>query len=140
MDLRFFTRGAVIAPGVPVLDLVPQGDTLVIEAHVNPLDIDVVEPGLPAQVRLTAFKQRRTPTVQGRVVQVSADRLSDAPTSAAYFKADVEIDGAEFGRLEGISLYPGMPAEVLIITGERTLMDYLLAPVTDSFARAFREE
>jgi HlyD family secretion protein len=100
----------------------------------------VVEPGLPAQVRLTAFKQRRTPTVQGRVLQVSADRLSDEPTGTAYFKADVEIDPAELGRLDGISLYPGMPAEVLIMTGDRTLMDYLLAPVTDSFARSFREE
>jgi HlyD family type I secretion membrane fusion protein len=130
----------VIGPGAPILDIVPQGDRFIIEARVNPLDIDVVETGLPAQVRLTAFKQRRTPTVQGRVVQVSANRISDEPTGAAYFKADVEIDLAELGRLEGVSLYPGMPAEVLIITGKRTLADYLLAPVTDSFVRAFREE
>jgi HlyD family type I secretion membrane fusion protein len=140
VDLRFFTIGAVIGPGAPILDIVPQGDRFIIEARVNPLDIDVVETGLPAQVRLTAFKQRRTPTVQGRVVQVSANRISDEPTGAAYFKADVEIDLAELGRLEGVSLYPGMPAEVLIITGKRTLADYLLAPVTDSFVRAFREE
>jgi HlyD family secretion protein len=140
VGLRFFTRGAVIGPGAPILDLVPRGDRLVIEARVNPLDIDVVEPGLPAQVRLTAFKQRRTPSLQGRIVQVSADRLDEEPPGTAYFKADVEIDPAAFARLDDISLYPGMPAEVLIMTGDRTLMDYLLAPLTDSFSRAFREE
>jgi HlyD family type I secretion membrane fusion protein len=145
MDLQFFTEGGVIEAGVPILDIVPESDRLVIEAKVSPLDIDTVEPGLPAQVRLTAFKQRSTPTLEGRVVQVSADRLSDDSPSdeqaaTAFYKADVEIHSAKLARLDGISLYPGMPAEVLIQTGERTLADYLIAPVLDSFARAFREE
>jgi HlyD family type I secretion membrane fusion protein len=142
VGLRFFTEGGVIEPGVPILDIVPESDRLIIEAQVNPLDIDTVEPGLPAQVRLIAFKQRSTPTLDGQVVQVSADSLSDeeAETAISFYKADVEIDPAELTRLDGVSLYRGMPAEVLIRTGERTLADYLLAPVLDSFARAFREE
>jgi HlyD family type I secretion membrane fusion protein len=142
MDLQFFTDGGVIAPGVPILDIVPESDRLIIEAQVSPLDIDSVEPGLPAQVRLIAFKQRRTPTLDGRVVQVSADSLSDeeAETATTFYKADIEIDPAELARLDGDSLYPGMPAEVLIRTGERTLAAYLLTPALDSFARAFREE
>jgi HlyD family type I secretion membrane fusion protein len=142
MDLQFFTDGGVIAPGVPILDLVLESDRLIIEAQVSPLDIDTVEPGLPAQVRLIAFKQRRTPTLDGRVIQVSADRLSDeqAETATTFYKADVEIDPAALAPLDGVSLYPGMPAEVLIRTRERTLADYLIAPVLDSFARAFREE
>jgi HlyD family type I secretion membrane fusion protein len=140
MDLQFFTDGGVIAPGVPILDLVPESDRLIIEAQVSPLDIDTVELGLPAQVRLIAFKQRSTPTLDGQVIQVSADSLSDEETATTFYKADVEIDPAELARLDGISLYPGMPAEVLIRTGERTLADYLLTPILDSFARAFREE
>jgi HlyD family type I secretion membrane fusion protein len=142
MDLQFFTEGGVIEPGVPILEIVPESDRLIIEAQVSPLDIDTVEPGLPAQVRLTAFKQRRTPTLDGQVVHVSADRLSDeqAETATTFYKADVEIDPVALARLDGVSLYPGMPAEVLIQTGERTLADYLIAPVLDSLARAFREE
>jgi multidrug efflux pump subunit AcrA (membrane-fusion protein) len=91
-------------------------------------------------VRLTALKQRRTPTLNGRVVQVSADSLLDERAGTPYYNAQVEIDAEELGRLAGAALYPGMPAEVLIRTGERTLTDYLLAPVLDSFVRAFREE
>jgi HlyD family type I secretion membrane fusion protein len=140
MGLQFFTDGGVIEPGVPILDVVPRGEKLVIEAQVSPLDIDTVKPGLPAQVRLTAFKQRRTPTLDGRVVQVSADRVADEQAGVVYYKADVEIDPTELARLEGVALYPGMPAEVLIQTGERTLADYLFAPILDSFARALREE
>jgi membrane fusion protein, type I secretion system len=91
-------------------------------------------------VRLTAFKQRRTPTVHGRVIQVSADRVTHDDQDIAYYKADVEIDPTELRRLDGISLYPGMPAEVLVMAGERTFLDYLITPITDSLSRAFREE
>ncbi len=109
VNLRFFTNGGVIEPGVPVLDIVPQDDRLIVEARVSPLDIDVVAPGLPAQVRLTALKQRRTPTLNGRVVQVSADSLLDERAGTPYYNAQVEIDAEELGRLAGAALYPGMP-------------------------------
>ena len=140
LGLRFFTVGGVIDPGAPILDIVPEGDRLIVEAQVSPLDIDVVHAELPAQVRLTAFKQRRTPTLGGRVLQISPDRVVDDKSGNAYFKAEIAIDPAELARLKDISLYPGMPAEVLIQTGARTFADYLLRPILDSFARAFRED
>ena len=140
VDLRYFTSGGVIRPGDPILDIVPQHDQLVIEAQIRPLDIDVVKPGLAARVRLTAFKQRTTPTLQGRVVYVSADRLTDPRTGIPYFTARVEIPPSELARLDGVALYPGMPAEVMVVTGARTAIEYLVDPLRESLQRAFREQ
>jgi HlyD family type I secretion membrane fusion protein len=140
VNLRLFTPGGVIEPSKPILDIVPRDDELLVEAQVSPLDIDVVKPGLEAQVRLTAFKQRSTPTLAGRVRHVSADHFVDEHTGAAHYKAEVRIDAEAQAQLDGLELYPGMPAEVLIMTGERTLWDFLATPVKDSFARAFREQ
>jgi len=139
VELRHFTPGGVIAPGAPIMDLVPMGDELVVHAKLRPSDIDVVHAGLAAEVRLSAYSQRRTPTLSGEVVQVSADSLTDERTGLRYFSARVRIDAEELGRLEDVRLYPGMPAEVMIVTGEQTFLDYLLGPIQDSFARAFRE-
>ena len=140
VGLSFFTEGGVIDPGAPILDIVPQDDRLIVEAAVSPLDIDVVHAGLPAQVRLSALKQGRTPTLGGRVLRVSADRLAGEEPGSAHYAAEVAIEPAELARLDAVSLYPGMPVEVLIQTGERTFADYLLRPILDSFARAFRED
>jgi HlyD family type I secretion membrane fusion protein len=140
LNLKYFTVGGVVAPGTPILDIVPAEDRLLVEAQVSPLDIDVVRPGLPAEIRLTAYKQRATPIIYGRLLQVSADRLVDERTGAAYYKALVEADPDEMARLEAIELYPGMPAEVMIKTGERTFFAYLVQPIADGFNRAFREQ
>jgi HlyD family secretion protein len=140
VNLRVFTPGGVIGPSQPILDIVPRDDELLVEAEVRPLDIDVVKPGLEAQVRLTAFKQRSTPTLAGRVRHVSADHFIDERTGATHYKAEVRIDANAQAHLDGLELYPGMPAEVLIMTGTRTLWDFLVTPVKDSFARAFREQ
>jgi HlyD family type I secretion membrane fusion protein len=140
VNLRYFTRGGVIQPATPILDVVPAEDRLLIEAQVSPLDIDVVRPGLEAEIRLSAYKMRATPIIYGRLLQVSADRFVDERTGAAYYKALAEAEPEELARLEGIELYPGMPAEVMIKTGERTFLAYLLQPLADSFARAFREQ
>jgi HlyD family secretion protein len=140
VNLRLFTPGGVIEPSKPILDIVPRDDELLVEAEVRPLDIDVVKPGLEAQVRLTAFKQRSTPTLAGRVRHVSADHFVDERTGDTHYKAEVRIDADAQAQLDGLELYPGMPAEVLIMTGERTLWDFLATPVKDSFARAFREQ
>jgi HlyD family secretion protein len=140
VNLRLFTPGGVIEPSKPILDIVPRDDELLIEAEVRPLDIDVVKPGLEAQVRLTAFKQRSTPTLAGHVRHVSADHFVDERTGATHYKAEVRIDADAQARLDGLELYPGMPAEVLIMTGKRTPWDFLITPVKDSFARAFREQ
>jgi HlyD family secretion protein/epimerase transport system membrane fusion protein len=119
---------------------VPEDDRLVIEAQIRPLDIDVVRPGLVAQVRLTAFKQRTTPILDGRVAYVSADRLVDPVSGTAYFIARVEIPADQLARLGGVALYPGMPAEVMVVVGRRTALGYLLDPLRESLGRAFHEQ
>lgn len=139
VNLRHFTPGGVIAPGADVLDLVPKEDKLVAEVRVNPMDIDIVRQGLKANVRLIAFQQRNTPTLTGRLVQLSADAVTDERTGEYYFQARVEVDPDEMSRVPQLELYPGMPVEVAIVTGERTFLTYLVQPFRDSFARAFRE-
>jgi multidrug efflux pump subunit AcrA (membrane-fusion protein) len=139
VNLRYFTPGGVIKPGDPILDIVPQDDNLMIESQVRPLDIESVHPGLPAEVRLVAHNQRSTPVAYGTVTYVSADTLTDDHTGQSHYVADVELNPHELERLRDVKLYPGMPAEVLIITGKRTMLDYLLDPVRNSFSRAFRE-
>lgn len=138
-NLKVFSAGAVIVPGQDLMEIVPQADKLVIDARIQPLDIDVVVSGLPAQIRLSAFKQRTTPTLQGTVRNVSADILNDKRTGQSYYKARIEIDKGELGKVQDLKLYPGMPAEILIVTGQQTLMDYLLSPIKDSFNRALIE-
>lgn len=140
VGLQVHTVGGVVTPGQALLDVVPKGDRLVVEAFVDPNDIDIVEIGLPAQVRLTALTQRNLAPLEGRVTTVSADRLTDQRTGADYFLARVELDGDQAGRLGGERLYPGMQAEVMIVTGARTTLDYLSRPIVDSFNRAFRED
>ena len=125
VNLRVFTRGGVIGDGDALLDIVPADEELVIEARVEPTDIDTVHADLPAQVRLTAFSHLTTPILSGTVLQVSADRLLDVRTGEPYYEARVVLDPAQ-PALAGLKLQPGMPAEVMILTGKRTTMDYLL--------------
>ncbi|HLT77765.1 MAG TPA: HlyD family type I secretion periplasmic adaptor subunit [Ferrovibrio sp.] len=146
VGLAVHTPGAVIAPGERILDIVPQENRLMVEARVRPEDIDVVHQGLPAHVRLTAFSQRTTPVVGGRVVLVSADRLRDEPrrggrelSDEGYYLARIELDREALAALD-LALYPGMPAEAMIVTGSRTALDYLLSPVTNALGRALRED
>ncbi len=140
VGLRYFTPGGVVAPGDAILDIVPRHDKLTVEAQVQPIDIDVVKVGLKAQVNLSAFKQRTTPTLNGAVAYVSADSLNDPRTGAPYFAARIEIPSAELERLDGLELSPGMPAEVMIVTGERTAFRYLFDPLRESLQRSFREQ
>jgi multidrug efflux pump subunit AcrA (membrane-fusion protein) len=149
MNLRIHTVGGVVQPGGEILDLVPARDKLVFEVKVRPLDIDVVHPDLPATVRFVAYKQRVTPTVDGKVTRVSADAVSDMERHNAtaaerpnepYFLATIEVEADQLGRVPNVKLYPGMPVEAAIVTGKRTLFAFLAQPITDSFARAFREE
>ena len=139
VNLRVFTRGGVIGEGQPLMDIVPAGGELVIEAQVNPIDRDNVYPDLPAQVRLTAFSHLTTPMLSGTVLRISADRLTDERTGTPYYEARIVLD-PEQPELASLELQPGMPAEVMIITGERTALDYLLKPIVASFQRSLREE
>jgi len=140
VENRFTTVGGVIRPGEPILDIVPQEEELLIDARVSPNDIDSVQIGMTAQVILSAYSQRRLPRIDGQVKSISADRLVDEVTGQPYFLARVEVNPQELLDLEDrITLTAGMPAEVYILTGERTALEYLMEPVIQSFRRAFRE-
>lgn len=139
MDLQVFTEGGVVAAGQRLMDVVPANDRLIIEARVAPNDIESIALGLAAQVRLTAYSQLGAPRLSGRVVRVSADRLGDPRTGASWYEARVALDPDQPG-LSSLPLVPGMPAEVMIVTGARTPIDYLLTPIVESLGRALREE
>jgi HlyD family secretion protein len=139
-DLRVHTPGGVITAGEPLLDLVPNESRMVVSVQVRPEDIDVVHAGLPALVRLTPYKQRRTPMLEGTVEYLSADHLVDKHTNQPYYAAKIHVDEAKLKALVGVEMIPGMPAEVMIKTGKMTVAMYALSPVLDSFRRAFREK
>ena len=140
VGLQVHTVGGVIKTGEELLSIIPKRERLVIEARVSPLDIDVVRPGLEAQVRLSAFNSRTLAPISGAVNSISADRLKDEITGQEYYLARVALPEQNGDRLGGVTLLPGMPVEVAILTGSRTIMDYLLSPLVKSFNRAFREE
>jgi HlyD family secretion protein len=140
-DLHVHTPGGVVTAGEALLDLVPDADRLVVEVQVRPEDIDRVHEGLPAQVRLLPYKQRRTPPLDAKVIYVSADRLVDKHTNLPYFAAKLRVDEAGLAALgDEIKMVPGMPSEAMIKTGASTVAIYALSPVLDSFHRAFREK
>jgi HlyD family secretion protein len=139
-DLKVHTTGGVINQGEALMDLVPQQDRLVVEAEVRPEDIERVHEGLPAQVRLLPYKQRRTPPLDAEVIYVSADRLLDKKTNQPYYAAKLRIDETQLASMPEIKLVPGMPTESMIKTGETTVALYALSPIFDSFHRAFREK
>ena len=137
VGLSIHTVGGVIRGGSPILDIVPEGDALVVEAKLRPQDIDVVHVGLAAEVRMTAFNYRTTAALPGTVTRVSADSFSDQPNLPTYYRVRVEIDPAHVNDLE---LYPGMPAEVYLLTGRQTALTYLVKPIADSLRRGLLEE
>jgi HlyD family type I secretion membrane fusion protein len=139
VNCQVHTLGGVAKPGEVLLELVPDGDSLVIEAKVRPNDIQDLAPGLDADVRFPTFKQRTTPTLKGRLETVSADSLSEARSGEAYYLAYVRVSAEEFEKLGVKTVRPGIPAELLIKTRERTPVAYLAQPFTDSINRAFRE-
>ncbi|WP_446809983.1 HlyD family type I secretion periplasmic adaptor subunit [Methylomonas sp. 2BW1-5-20] len=140
LGLTVHNPGTVISPGRPILDVVPQKEELVVTAQVSTMDIDRVHEGLKAEVRFSAFKQALAPKVEGKVAVLSADRLSDERTGMSYYQAQIELTPESYQKLGEIELLPGMPAEVLINTGERTVLEYLLQPITNAVSRAFIED
>ena len=140
LGLSVHNIGGVITPGKPILDIVPQQEELIINAQVSPIDIDRVRTGLVAEVKFSAFNQALTPKVQGKVINLSADRLTDERTGNTYYQVQVELTPDSYAKLRDFELVPGMPAEVFINTGERTVVEYLMQPITNAFARAFIED
>ena len=111
-----------------------------IATRVQPTDIDQIFMGQPVTLRFSAFDQRRTPELFGHVTQISADAFTDEASQLSYYRAEVQMDEGEAQKLpEGMNLIPGMPVEAMVQTAERSPMEYLLKPLTDYFAKAFRE-
>ncbi|WP_063790042.1 MULTISPECIES: HlyD family type I secretion periplasmic adaptor subunit [Bradyrhizobium] len=140
VGLNVFSVGGVIQRGEKILDIVPDEDSLTIEAQVAVEDISDVHPNTRAEVHLTAYKQRIVPIIHGDVILVSADRLTDPKTNNPYYTVFVRIDQNELAGMPNIRLYPGMPATVMMPTIQRTAFDYIVGPLVMSFNQAFRQK
>jgi HlyD family secretion protein len=138
-QLNVHTIGGVIRAGDTIMEVVPDADDLQIEARLQPTDIDQVRVGQKAFTRFPAFNQRTTPEVAGVVSYISADISRDAQSNANYFTVRVTLPDEERRRLAGLQLVSGMPAEVFMQTGSRTMLSYLFKPITDQLQRAFVE-
>ena len=139
----------MIPPGQPIMDISPSGDHLIIEAKIEPKNIDSIRVGLKSKIRFSAFKSRTTPLFTGTVVSLSPDIVIDQRHqmdnryAGGYYLARIEINMDEFNevaRTRKIELHPGMQAEVQIVTGTRTLLKYLLDPVIDAMFKGFKEK
>jgi HlyD family secretion protein len=138
-ELRVHTPGGVIGAGAPLMDMVPRQDRLIVTARVKPEDIDVVHPGLNADVHLLPYNQRRAPRLTGTVTHVSADRLVDKRTEQPYYATKIRVQDTRMAAND-IRIIPGMPAQVYITTGHGTVALYALRPLLDSFHGAFNED
>ena len=139
-EMAVHTIGGVISPADTIMKIVPDNDRLIVEAKVEPQNIDQIAIGQAAVIRFSAFNQRTTPELNGAVIKVSADSLTDPSTGVAYYTIRAEVPEAERERLGTLVLLPGMPAEVFVQTGERSALSYLLKPFTEQLQHAFREE
>lgn len=138
-QLTVHTVGGVISPAESLMQIVPADDELLVEAKISAQDIDQVSLGQEATLRLSAFNRSTTPELQGSVVRLSADLIQDERTGVGFYRAGIRISKGELARLPGLTLVPGMPVESLIKTGDRTVLSYLLKPISDHAQRAFRE-
>jgi HlyD family secretion protein len=139
-QLAVFTIGGVVAPGEAIMQLVPEGDKLLVEGRIEPSFIDQVTQGQDAVIRFSSLDSRTTPELAGKVVFVSADLEQDPrQQGASYFRARVELNRGEAERLGTLRLMPGLPAEMHLQTQERTILSYFMKPFFDQIARAFRE-
>lgn len=139
-DLNVHTEGGVIAAGETIMTIVPDADSLIVETHVAPQDIDQIKLGQPAVLRFTNFNQRTTPEIDGEVSRIGADISRDDKASPTFFVVRIAIPSPQLEKLGKARLMPGMPVEVFIRTGERTLLSYLMKPLADQMHRAFREK
>jgi HlyD family type I secretion membrane fusion protein len=140
VGLKVHTVGGVIGAREPLMDIVPEERELIVESQVKINDIDDLQLGMDAEVRLTAYKQRTTPMVKGKVSYIAADSMVDEATHNPYYLVHVQVDDASVKEAgENIALYPGMPADVYILTHSRTAFEYLLDPITTTLNRSFRE-
>lgn len=139
-ELAVHTVGGVITAGEPLMLIVPSEDLLTIEVRIAPPDIDQVGIGQKSVLRFPAFNQRTTPELPGMITRVAADLSRDPQSGLMFYVARIRILDAAMKDLKGLKLIPGMPVEAFVETGQRTALSYMLKPLTDQFAKAFREE
>jgi HlyD family type I secretion membrane fusion protein len=140
-NLTQFTIGGLVGAGENVMDVVPLGAPLTVTAMIRPEDVDEVRVGMTTKVRLTGLNQRFNDALDGTVSVVSADRMTNEQNGAAFYRIDVRIDPAELKKLKkGVQMTPGMPATVTVVGGNRSVMGYLISPITSTWEDAFREE
>lgn len=132
------TIGGVVQAGEPVMLIVPDSDALIIEARVAPQEIDQVHVGQRAVVRLPAFNQRTTPELDGEIVRIGADVTQEEKKNESYYSVRIVVPDSELARLDGLRLVAGMPVEVFMQTAPRTVLSYLVKPMQDQIAKAFR--
>ncbi|MEN2396194.1 HlyD family type I secretion periplasmic adaptor subunit [Pseudomonas halotolerans] len=138
-QLVVHTIGGVISPAEGLMQIVPVDDELLVEAKISAQDIDQLTVGQSAILRLSAFNRSTTPELTGTVVRLSADLIPDERTGEGFYRAGIKIPQSELAKLQGLALVPGMPVESMIQTGSRSVMSYLLKPISDHAQRAFRE-
>nr|WP_295106833.1 HlyD family type I secretion periplasmic adaptor subunit [uncultured Caulobacter sp.] len=139
-NLRFFTEGAVIRPAEPMVDIAPDDEAFVIQAHFQPTDVDNVRAGMVTEVRLPAFHSREIPILNGKIESISRDRLSDPEGKTVYFLGIVRVDPKQLPKPLRSKITAGMPAQVIVPTGERTVLQYLFSPLRDTLRTTMREE
>jgi protease secretion system membrane fusion protein len=140
VGLSVFTTGAVVSPGFKLMDIVPKEDSLVVEGQLPVHLVDKVYPGLPVNLMFTAFNQNKTPHIPGEVVNVSADRFVEEQTGQPYYKVVTKVTPEGAALLSDLKVRPGMPVELFVKTGERTMMNYLLRPIMDHLKLSMSEE
>jgi HlyD family secretion protein len=138
-QLNVHTVGGVVGQTEPLMLIVPESDRLILEVRIQPQDIDQVHIGQEARVRFTAFNQRTTPELTGKVFRIGADLTRETQTGQTYFLGGISIEEDERAKLQGLQLLPGMPADAFIRTGARTFASYISKPLVDQMSRAMRE-
>jgi HlyD family secretion protein len=139
LDMTVHALKSVVRPAEPILYIVPTDTDLIVDARIDPVNVDQIWQGQDAVLRFSAFDTRTTPEILGKVLRVSPDVIVDEATNQAFYRADVAPNPGELAKLQGQELVPGMPVEVFIQTGERTPLNYMVKPITDYFNRAMRE-
>ena len=139
-QLAVHTVGGVVSAGDTIMLIVPDADTLTVEAKISPQDIDQLFVGQQTTLRFTAFNMRTTPEIKGAVNFISADITQDQRTGVGYYVARIALSSSEVERLGEVKLIPGMPVVAFIKTSERTMLSYLVRPLQDQIERAFKEK
>ncbi|MEQ5774400.1 MULTISPECIES: HlyD family type I secretion periplasmic adaptor subunit [unclassified Thalassospira] len=139
-NIQIRTPGGVISPAQPIMDVIPDNEPLEIEAMINRRDIDAVNMGADARVRLTAYNQRRLSPINAKISYIDADQTVDEKRDSSYYVVRAKIDPAELAKHPDIKLRAGMPADILVLNKPRTAIDYLLDPIVEGMGRAFRED